>query len=367
MSGKTNLAILFGGQSCEHAVSVVSARSVLAAIDPSKYQILLIGITEQGCWQYALNGDFESLIENKKVKVGAGLKIVPNLGSSGRFAALEDTDIAIPKIDVVFPLLHGTFGEDGVVQGLLELVDVAYVGCSLSGAANGMDKVLAKRLFNDAGIPQADHVLVYAGEWVSDQRAQLDSCDNKLTFPLFVKPASMGSSVGISKAHNREELVEAISLACQFDDKVLVEASFEDCAEIECAVLGNHHPEASVVGEIISGAEFYDYEAKYLSSTLETPIPADISAESTNRVRELSIRAFQAIQGQGLSRVDFFVSRKTGEVWLNEINTMPGFTPISMYPKLWEVSGLPYAQLIDKLVELADERHLIKKNLKRSY
>jgi D-alanine-D-alanine ligase len=367
MSGKINLAILFGGQSCEHAVSVVSARSVLEAVDKEKYQLILIGITEEGQWQYAPQGDFESLIQNKKVKPGAGLKIAPDLGKSGRFVTLSDAGIEVPKIDVAFPVLHGTFGEDGVIQGLLELADVAYVGCPLSAAACGMDKVIAKRLFDDADIPQADHVLVLAKQWTTASSAQLDRCDSKLRYPLFIKPASLGSSVGISKAHTRTELQIAIEHALEFDEKVLVESSFEDCAEVECAVLGNDEPEASVVGEIVAGAEFYDYEAKYLSDVSETHIPADISKESAERVRELSIKAFQAILGKGLSRVDFFVSRKTGEVWLNEINTMPGFTPISMYPKLWQASDLPYAKLIDKLVQLADERHVIKKNLKRSY
>lgn len=361
------LALLCGGQSCEHAVSVMSARSVLATIDTAKYTLVLIGITEQGDWQYAQNGDFETLIEEGKIKRGAGIKIVPDLGNDGCFIDASDSANSIPKIDVVFPVLHGTQGEDGAVQGLLELVNVAYVGCPVAASASGMDKVMSKRLFDEANIPQAESVLIYRSEWRNSAQACVKYTEEELTYPLFIKPANLGSSVGISKAHDATELNKAIEHAYEFDDKVLVETSFENCAEVECAVLGNHVVEASVVGEIVAGAEFYDYDAKYINTSSATYIPADISDASTEKVRELAIRAFKAILGQGLSRVDFFVSRETGEVWLNEINTMPGFTPISMYPKLWEASGLPYPQLIDRLVQLADERHLSKIKLRRSY
>ncbi len=361
------LALLFGGQSCEHAVSVISARSVLAAIDTQKYQLALIGISEQGDWQFAESGDLESLVENGKVKQDAGIKIVPNLGCDGQFVDVVNPANYIPTIDVVFPVLHGTYGEDGAVQGLLELANVAYVGCPVAASASGMDKVMAKRLFEQANIPQAQCVVIHQYNWRSNSAQSVAQAESELTYPMFIKPANLGSSVGISKAHNTAELLTAIEFACEFDDKVLVESSFENCAEVECAVLGNHIVEASVVGEIVAGAEFYDYDAKYINDSSETHIPADIPAAVAEKVRELSIRAFKAILGQGLSRVDFFVSRETGEVWLNEINTLPGFTPISMYPKLWGASGLPYAQLIDKLVQLADERHSIKTNLRRSY
>ena len=302
-----------------------------------------------------------------KVKQGAGIKIVPDLGNDGHFIDASDAANSIPKIDVVFPVLHGTQGEDGAVQGLLELVNVAYVGCPVAASASGMDKVMSKHLFDQANIPQAQSVVIYRSQWRNSAQACVKHCAEELTYPLFIKPANLGSSVGISKAHDVIELHKAIEHAYEFDDKVLVETSFENCAEVECAVLGNHVVEASVVGEIVAGAEFYDYDAKYINNSSETYIPADISAASTEKVRELAIRAFQAILGQGLARVDFFVSRKTGEVWLNEINTMPGFTPISMYPKLWEASGLPYPQLINRLVQLADERHLSKIKLRRSY
>ncbi len=363
-----SLALLFGGRSCEHAVSVISARSVLAAIDSSKYQIALIGISESGQWQWAPGSEFESLIEGGKVKEGAGVCVALDLAEAGRLLALDELKdgINLPHIDVVFPVLHGTYGEDGAVQGLLELADIAYVGCPVAASANGMDKVLAKKLFTEANIPQAQHVLINLQHWSCDKQAVLNASLETLAFPMFIKPASMGSSVGISKAHDTKQLQAAIDLAMQFDSNVLVEASFEGCAEVECAVLGNEDPKASIVGEIDAGAEFYDYEAKYISDVSSAHIPADIPKQSSEKVRKLSIKAFQAIEGQGLSRVDFFVSRQTGEVWLNEINTMPGFTPISMYPKLWAASGLPYGELIDKLVKLADERHLIKKKLRRS-
>lgn len=379
MSDKIKLAILFGGQSCEHAVSVASARSVLAAIDTRKYQLILIGISEAGHWQYAPDGDFASLIENNKVKPGSGIKIAPDLGNAGGLVALSAPPpktsppeinlpkISLPKMDVVFPLLHGTFGEDGAVQGLLELANVAYVGCPLSAAACGMDKIIAKSLFNAADIPQAAHVAIAAKQWARDPNPPLAQCAAQLTYPLFIKPANMGSSVGISKAHNRAALAKAIDLAFSFDEKVLVESAFVDCAEIECAVLGNENPTASVVGEITTAAAFYDYAAKYLNAGSKVHIPAAIPAQAAARVRELAITAFQAIQGKGLARVDFFVSRSSGEVWLNEINTMPGFTPISMYPKLWAASGVPYAALINRLVQLALQRHALKKSLKRAY
>ncbi len=367
MINRISVALLFGGRSCEHQVSVTSAKSVLAAIDKNKYAISLIGIDPSGGWVYSDEGSIDSLIEEGTVRADKGVPVTLDFAQSGVLLVTDGSSTALPKIDLFFPVLHGTYGEDGTLQGLLEMVDVPYVGCGVAASANGMDKVIAKQLFELAGIPQNAHQVVQFQEWQGEAENLLDQAEAKLRYPLFVKPANMGSSVGISKAFDRDSLSAAIDEALRFDNKVLVEAAFENGHEVECAVLGNDQPQASVVGEIDAGAEFYDYDAKYVTDSSRILIPAPIPATAAKQVRDYAIRAFKAIDGSGLARVDFFVGRDSGRVVINEINTLPGFTPISMYPKMWAESGLSYPDLIDKLISLAIARYGQKQRLKRAF
>jgi D-alanine-D-alanine ligase len=270
------------------------------------------------------------------------------------------------EVDVIFPVLHGTFGEDGTVQGLLELADIPYIGAGVLASAAGMDKDVMKRLFRDAGLPVVPWELVLRADWEKDPAAVRKRIERKLRYPLFVKPANLGSSVGITKTHGPLELPAAMNLAAQYDRKILVEKGI-DAREIECSVLGNDAPQASVPGEVVPVNEFYDYEAKYIKEGSDLIIPASLTARQTKRVQELAVRAFQAIDGAGMGRVDFLLDRKTGKVYVNEINTIPGFTSISMYPKLWEASGVPYSQLLDRLIELALERHQEKSHTRFTY
>lgn len=364
---KIQLGLLFGGRSCEHEVSVTSARSILKAIDRDRYDVHLIGIDKSGHWH--LGTEIEHLIDDKQVsslpssdhssEVSLALYQQGNLSTA--------TANQVPKLDVIFPVLHGTFGEDGTIQGVFEMANIPYVGCGVAASAIAMDKALAKQVYAAANIPQSPCLITTRFEWQSDQADLIQQIEDTLGYPLFIKPANLGSSVGISKAHEREQLIKAVEHALEFDHKLIVEASMENCHEVECAVLGNHDPIASVVGEIIPGAEFYDYQTKYIDDKTETLIPARIDQAAMETVKELSIRAFKAIDGSGLARVDFFVSKETGAVTLNEINTLPGFTPISMYPQLWHHSGIAYGDLIDRLVELAIERHRASASLKRSF
>ncbi len=378
---KINLGLLFGGRSCEHEVSVTSARCILQALDRSQYNISLIGIDKTGHWHLA--DDFDSLLGGGEVKPIAhraharnkpddttgGNPVTLDLHYQGNLAATTPPppDAALPSLDVIFPALHGTFGEDGTLQGVFEMAGIPYVGCGVAASALAMDKILAKKIFAAAGIPQADYLGVTAAQWQRDPNAVVERGEARLDYPIFVKPANLGSSVGISKAHERAQLQAAIQLAFQFDNKIVLEQSMENCIEAECAVLGNaDDAQASVVGEIIPGAEFYDYTTKYIDDKSELVIPANIEAQAAERVRELAVTAFQEIDGAGLARVDFFVHRETQQVTLNEINTLPGFTPISMYPRLWAATGIPYADLIDRLIQLALQTHRQKTALQRA-
>jgi D-alanine-D-alanine ligase len=352
---KLCVGILFGGRSGEHDVSLQSAASVINALDAVKYEILPIGITREGKWRMG-SGAAQLLPQ----VLEGGDPVTPTVDPAGpkllplaRSVPARDSR---PDIDVVFPVLHGTFGEDGTVQGLLELADVPYVGAGVLASATGMDKDVMKRLFRDAGLPVVPWVLVLRSMWESNPDAVRKQVEKELRYPLFVKPVNMGSSVGISKVHHRRELVAALNLAAQYDRKILIEQGI-DAREIECAVLGNDQPQASVPGEVVPVNEFYDYEAKYIKEGSELVIPAKLTARQTAQVREVAIRAFQAVDCAGMGRVDFLLDRKTGKVFLNEINTIPGFTSISMYPKLWEASGVSYPELLDRLIELALERH----------
>jgi D-alanine-D-alanine ligase len=360
MSTKLRVGILFGGRSGEHEVSLLSAASILKAINPERYEIVPVGITREGCWitsgaaQALLSGTTSPALDKEaSAPTTTGHDLQPT--------ALGQT----LKVDVIFPVLHGTFGEDGTIQGLFEMADIAYVGSGVLGSAAAMDKDIMKRLFAAAGLPTPKHVSFLRGEWRSAPKKIVKRAEEALKYPMFVKPANLGSSVGISKAHDRTELGPAIDLAANYDRKIVIEQGVGGkqgkARELEVAVLGNDSPEASVVGEIVPGKEFYDYEAKYLSEGSVPIIPAKLSRAQAKQVREMAIAAFRACDCTGLARVDFLMepeskNKKPGRIFVNEVNTLPGFTRISMYPKLWEASGLPYSQLIDKLIELALER-----------
>ncbi|MYB35678.1 MAG: D-alanine--D-alanine ligase [Gammaproteobacteria bacterium] len=357
MTTKLNLAILFGGRSCEHEVSVISARSILNAINPDRYHAWVIGIDKQGHWH--LGRSLDEIADKTVFKSGERPKhedqVTLDLHQHANLRAL-DQGLKAPHIDVIFPVLHGTFGEDGTIQGLFEVAGIPYVGCGVSASAIAMDKAHSKKLFAAAGIPQTPY-RIYEYFWFKDNPWDIVPKIEELGYPVFVKPANLGSSVGISKVHDNDRLVSALEHAFHFDNKVVVEKSVENCHEVECAVLGNHDIETSILGEIIPGAEFYNYETKYLDNQTEYAVPAPLDSSTTIRVQQLAVEAFRTIGGKGLARIDFFVDRESGNVMLNEVNTMPGFTPISMYPRLWAESGLAYAELIDRLIELALENH----------
>jgi D-alanine-D-alanine ligase len=390
---KLRVGILFGGRSGEHEVSLLSAASVLQAIDPKKYDVHLIGIAKDGRWLTANDaahllpastgaahhlraGDPEATPGAALLEHGQEV-LVPPVPSSAEhpgstLATLRASAERSLNVDVIFPVLHGTFGEDGTVQGLFELADIAYVGSGVLGSSAGMDKDVMKRLFAAAKLPIPKHVTLRRREWQQNSRQSIQSIEAALRYPMFVKPANLGSSVGISKAHNRKELSAAIDLAANFDRKIVIELSIggkrAKARELEVAVLGNDSPQASVVGEVIPCKEFYDYEAKYLSEGSQLIIPAKITKAETKRVQKMAIDAFRACDLAGMARVDFLMEpgASTGahprKIFLNEVNTLPGFTAISMYPKLWQASGLSYSQLIDRLIELALERHQEKKS-----
>ena len=354
---KLRVAVIFGGKSGEHEVSIASAASICKYLDPSRYEAVPIKIEKDGRWMLA--GDVPKAISAAEVHRQA---------STTALQAIDPTTtLAAGGIDIVFPVLHGPYGEDGTVQGLLELANVPYVGAGVLGSAVGMDKAVMKTLFLAGGLPVARYLVVLRPEWTRDADGVTARVEHDLQFPVFVKPANLGSSVGISKAKSPAEFSEAMTLALQYDRKIVIEAAVPQAREIECAVLGNDDPQASVPGEIIPLREFYDYEAKYLDangSRLE--IPAVISEAQTAEIRRLAIAAFRACDLSGLARVDFLMVRDTGETFVNEVNTLPGFTTISMYPKLWEASGLPYPQLLDRLLTLAVERHREKQQLRTS-
>ena len=362
MNRKIRLGILFGGRSGEHDVSLTSAASVMQALDPEKYEVIPIGITREGRWLLGSSADklLPGVLQNGKPVTASvaptGPRFIPLGPTKSRELARRKTTDTRPEIDVIFPLLHGTFGEDGTVQGLLELADIPYVGAGVLGSAAGMDKDLMKRLFREARMPVVPWITILRSEWERDPEAVLAAIAKQLAYPLFVKPANLGSSVGITKVHTAKELKPALDLAAGYDRKIIIERGV-DAREIECSVLGNDSPQASVPGEIIPVNEFYDYEAKYVKEGSQLIIPAKLRPRQARRVQQLAVQAFQAVDAAGMARVDFLLDRRTAALFVNEINTIPGFTPISMYPKLWEASGLPYAKLIDRLIELALERH----------
>ena len=346
---KIRIAVVFGGRSGEHDVSIRSAASVVSALNREKYEVIPVGITNEGRWLSPAESALLLPSDTGSLSTETGLVVSQEPGGATGF-------------DVVFPVLHGTFGEDGTVQGLFELADVPYVGCGVLGSAVAMDKDVMKRLFRERGLPTVDHVAVARRE----RREHPARLEERFGYPMFVKPANLGSSVGITKVQDAAELTRALDLAAQHDSKIVVEPAIEG-REIECSVLGNDRPEASVPGEVIPGGEFYDYQAKYIDDTSELVIPGPLSAGQASEVQRLAVEAFQAVECAGLARVDFFLENSSGRVLLNELNTMPGFTSISMYPKLWEASGVPYSELVDRLVKLALERHEEKKQTRFSH
>ncbi|MEK6588547.1 MAG: D-alanine--D-alanine ligase family protein [Chloroflexota bacterium] len=362
---KLRLAVFFGGRSGEHEISLMSARSVLGALDRGKYEVYQVGITHAGSWlsgEDVLGGfereDFEGL-QPVTILPGPG---GPGLYARGKSGVLEE----ITPLDLAFPVLHGSFGEDGTIQGLFEMAELPYVGAGVLASAVAMDKALLKDVMQSRGIPVLEWLVLNTTELETDLDRALERAESVAGYPLFIKPANLGSSVGISKVRSRSDLMEGLMEAAQYDRRVLVERGIE-AREIEVSVLGNEEPEASVPGEIVPSDEFYSYRAKYLDNRSELHIPAPIDAETTEEARRISIEAYQAIDGAGMARVDLLLDKATGRLYLNELNTIPGFTRISMYPKLLEASGISYPELMDRLIELAQARHAQKQKLVRSY
>lgn len=364
MAKKLRVGILFGGRSGEHEVSLLSAASILKAIDRKKFDVVPIGINKAGHW--LSGGAAQGLLEGAKPEKPDAVAASPAFAANG-ISALERLNAQGSRLDgqsldVVFPVLHGTFGEDGAIQGLFELAGIAYVGSGVLGSAAGMDKDVMKRLFAHAGLPIVKHVSLLRAEWEKSPKKAIAQIETALKYPVFVKPANLGSSVGISKAHDRKELGPALTEAAKYDRKLVVEQGVggakAKARELEVAVLGNDDPKASVVGEIIPGKEFYDYEAKYLSEGSVPVIPAKLTRGETKKIQRMAVSAFRACDLAGLARVDFLMEPDgKRRIFLNEVNTMPGFTQISMYPKLWEASGVSYKDLLTRLIELALERH----------
>ena len=355
---RLRVGVLFGGRSGEHEVSLASAASVIRGLDPDKYEAVPIGITKEGHWL-----------------IGSGAqKMLPEVLKGGQRVMMtaDPTDAALVKLDgsgggqrldVVFPVMHGTFGEDGTIQGLLDLAGLPFVGAGVLGSAIAMDKDVAKRLLQVAKIPVVPWISVYRHEWESKPQEIQTAIEAQFTYPVFVKPATLGSSVGMTKVHSREELVPALKLASEFAMKILVERCVV-AREIEVSVLGNHDPKASVPGEIVPHREFYDYAAKYLEEGTQLLIPAKLKPAQVKKIQKYAVEAFRALELSGMARVDFFLEKEGGKIFLNEVNTIPGFTSISMYPKLWEASGIPFRELINKLIELALEQHAEKARTK---
>lgn len=385
---KLRIGIIYGGRSGEHEVSVASAAAVMKNLDKDRYEAVPIRIDKDGRWTIQdrppTSISAAEVIEQGRLQAARSIRPVREAflvtrpgeeqlltierGGSTDAVGQEGQNAYVTALglDVIFPVLHGPYGEDGTVQGLLELANVPYVGAGVLASAAGMDKAIMKVLFVARGLPIVDHVVVMRRQWQADQRSTTDQVASRLGFPVFVKPANLGSSVGISKAKTPSELRTAIDLAAEFDRKIVVESAVPNAREIECAVLGNDEPDVSVPGEIITSREFYDYEAKYLDEGSKPLIPAPLTDALSAEVRRVAVEAFRAIDGSGMARVDFLLARDTNALYLNEINTIPGFTTISMYAKLWAASGVDYPTLLDRLVQLALARYAEKQQLRTS-
>ncbi|MGA2094827.1 MAG: D-alanine--D-alanine ligase family protein [Candidatus Acidiferrum sp.] len=355
---RLRVGVLFGGRSGEHEVSLASAASVIRGLDPDKYETVPIGITKEGHWLIGSSAQ----------------KLLPEVLRTGQRVTMsaDPTDAALvrldgsgggQRIDVVFPVMHGTFGEDGTIQGLLDLAGLPFVGAGVLGSAIAMDKDIAKKLLRAAKIPVVPWIAIRRDEWERNEFATVHQIEKEFPYPLFVKPATLGSSVGMTKVHSRQELAPALNLAAEFAMKIMVERAVT-AREIEVSVLGNHDLQASIPGEIVPHREFYDYAAKYLEQGTQLLIPANLRPAQVKKFQHLAMQAFRALELNGMARVDFFLEKPSGKIYLNELNTIPGFTSISMYPKLWEASGIPFPQLIDKLIELAIEQHAEKARTK---
>ena len=366
---KIRVGIIFGGRSGEHEVSFCSASSIIKAINKDKYAVVPIGITKGGRW--ISPQDSELALQSGKIE-GKNTVILLNDSFSKSLVCIDnnqklDKSSALEKLDVIFPVLHGPYGEDGTVQGLLELANISYVGAGVAASAISMDKDFMRMVFQQKGLPILKWMTIKRKEWQENKEKILFLVQNGFEYPLFVKPANLGSSVGITKVHKKEELEKAIDLASSYDRKILIEEGLEEIREIECGVLGNDEPRASVVGEVKPAGEFYDYDSKYTEEGTQLIIPADLPDRVSQEIQRIALSAFKAVDAAGMARVDFFVSKKENKIYLNEINTIPGFTSSSMYPRLWEASGISYPELIDRLIQLALERHQDKKQNKISY
>ncbi len=401
MAKKVRVGVLFGGRSGEHEVSLLSAASVVEAIDKDKYEVVPIGITKEGKWltsdhaEKLLKGEGHANVPaegGRATPTGTHLRAGDPATTPGAAVLAKGETVMVPPVpghslqpfesdmphrrvsdraidvDVIFPVLHGTFGEDGTIQGLLELADIPYVGAGVLGSAAGMDKDVMKRLFRQAGLTMVKHVTVLRSQWEKDPKRVRREIEKALKYPVFVKPANLGSSVGISKVHDGSELAAAMNEAAKFDRKLIVEQAVGGkkgrAREIECSVLGNDEPQASVPGEVVPAAEFYTYNAKYIDEGSRLEIPAKLTRAQQKKVQEMAVKAFLAVDCSGLARVDFLMDPKSGRIYMNEINTMPGFTSISMYPKLWAASGISYPELIDRLIQLGLRRFEEKKRNK---
>ncbi|MUT65579.1 D-alanine--D-alanine ligase [Paenibacillus sp. NEAU-GSW1] len=364
MGKKLHVGLLYGGKSGEHDVSLQTAFAVAGEFDYAKYEITPFYITKLGEWRRGamLSGKPGSIDELKLAAADPSAAAAFPLAPLFERLDLSGSASGASPIDVVFPLLHGTFGEDGTLQGLLEIANIPYVGAGVLASAVGMDKIMMKKVFAQEGLPQCVFRYFNRTQWEKDAAFFIMECEISLGYPCFVKPANLGSSVGISKAKNRDELIAAVDYAFRFDRKVIVE-EFVDAREIEVSVLGNDEPKASVPGEIAPSNEFYDYKAKYIDGKSTMQIPAVLPSAATETIRELAVRAFLAIDGSGLARIDFFVRKADSQIFINEVNTLPGFTPFSMYPLMWKASGLPYRALLDKLIELALKRYADKQSI----
>ena len=381
---RLRVGVVYGGRSSEHEVSLASAAAVIAHLDPQRYEPIPIRIGRDGRWSLADEPPeprpAAEAIAAARAPAAPGrdvlflaqpaasqlLAVEPGLDRAVQSAGGADARLAPLALDVVFPVVHGPYGEDGTLQGLLELANAPYVGAGVLGSAAGMDKAVAKTLLAARGLPVVPHLVVPAARWDADAPAVLDDVAGRLAWPLFVKPANLGSSVGISKVGARGGLAGAIARAREFDRRILVEEAVPDAREIECGVLGNDAPEVSVAGEIVSAGEFYDYEAKYVDDRSACVVPAALAAEQAERIRTMAREAFLALDGAGMARVDFLMARGTERIWVSEVNTIPGFTSISMYARLWQASGLDYPRLLDRLIELALARHADKQRLRTS-
>jgi D-alanine-D-alanine ligase len=365
---KITVGVLFGGRSAEHEVSLVSAAAIINGLDKRKYNVIPIGITPEGKWLSTPDA-ITVLKARTRLNSSAERILLPDPALQGLVALHAGSRAPGPRtsLDLLFPVLHGTFGEDGTVQGLFELADIPYVGAGVLGSAIGMDKVVTKQLCEHARIPVTPYVWFSQSQFAKHSMELMSRIEKTFGYPVFVKPANLGSSVGITKAHNRRELKAAVVLASQYDTKILVEKAVRDPREIEVSVIGNDRPVASIPGEVVSSNEFYDYDAKYVDGKSTAIIPARLSPTLTKRIQDYAVRSFAAIDCSGMARVDFLLSKSTGRVYFSEINTIPGFTSISMFPKLWEASGLAFSKLLDRLIELALERHAHRSNLHTTF